>query len=502
MASPKSWFAERLLWAAVCIVCITVAVIMMKIVWNRFNESPTVTNVETTNYPIWNIPFPAVTLCNNNKVYQPAAIKLAENLSTQLHLNYSVVLEVLRMLPALINPRKIDLQQAHMAQDMLFRAGYNITDLMLELAPPCEEILVKCIWQDAESNCSDLFQVSKSVLGVCCSFNYHGIDEKLRIAKDEEEARIHYAYGAGRHAGLTVVLNTGQLEYFAPLDPLYGIRAVFHDPDDFPDAGLQMALIEPQRLVSVMLEAQVVESMSDVRWISVQNRQCWFDDEVAVVHTSPKYSYYNCLTECRMKAFQDKCGCIPFFYPLFNDSSHVCTLQDTECLRQYRRMTTGLHPSGRPAFGEIFSKNETEGMNCTCLPQCTDMSYSIITEIAVLEPKFVKFESVLKQVSNSSIMSVFFRDITCMKYARDAYMTWDAVFATFGGIFGLCMGGSIISIFEIIYRIFLLVIATTKTLLRRCKQKPRENIVVPWNIKALPPHHAELLFPGIRHKNI
>jgi amiloride-sensitive sodium channel len=53
---------------------------MMKIVWQRFHESPTVTTVETTTYPIWNIPFPAVTLCDNNKVYQPAAMKLAANL--------------------------------------------------------------------------------------------------------------------------------------------------------------------------------------------------------------------------------------------------------------------------------------------------------------------------------------------------------------------------------------------------------------------------------------
>jgi hypothetical protein len=93
---------------------------------------------------------------------------------------------------------------------------------------------------------------------------------------------------------------------------------VFHDPEDYPDAGLQMALVEPGRLVTVMLEAQLVESVSDVRWISVQNRQCWFDDEVAVVQSSRSYSYQNCLTECRMKAFQDKCGCIPFFYPLFS----------------------------------------------------------------------------------------------------------------------------------------------------------------------------------------
>jgi hypothetical protein len=64
------------------------------------------------------------------------------------------------------------------------------------------------------------------------------------------------------------------------------------------------------------------------------------------------------------------------------------------------------------------------------------------------------------------------------------------------------MGGSIISIFEIIYRLFLLAIATAKTLLRQCKQQPRENVVLPWSIKTLTPHHAELLFPRTRHKNI
>ena len=76
----KSPEFRRLLWSAVFIICVTVATIMMKIVWTRFGESPTVTTVETTTYPIWNIPFPAVTLCNNNKVYKSAAHTLAKNL--------------------------------------------------------------------------------------------------------------------------------------------------------------------------------------------------------------------------------------------------------------------------------------------------------------------------------------------------------------------------------------------------------------------------------------
>jgi hypothetical protein len=64
-------------------------------------------------------------------------------------------------------------------------------------------------------------------------------------------------------------------------------------------------------------------------------------------------------------------------------------------LSYFSGMTSGLHPSGRPAFGKISRHSETEGMNCTCLPQCTDMSYSISTETADLEPKFAHFQSAL-----------------------------------------------------------------------------------------------------------
>jgi amiloride-sensitive sodium channel len=95
------------------------------------------------------------------------------------------------------------------------------------------------------------------------------------------------------------------------------MQAMFHDPDDYPDSGIQRALVEPGRVVTVQLDAQVIESTSNVRRITVENRKCWFDDEVAVVQSSPSYSFQTCITECRMKVFEEKCGCIPFFYPLF-----------------------------------------------------------------------------------------------------------------------------------------------------------------------------------------
>lgn len=44
-----------------------------------------------------------------------------------------------------------------------------------------------------------------------------------------------------------------------------------------------------------------------------------------------------------------------------------------------------------------------------------------------------------------------FRNRECLKYRRDVILTWDALFATFGGIFSLCLGGSLISLIEIVY---------------------------------------------------
>lgn len=50
-----------------------VAIGMMSIIMYRFTKTPTTTTIETTAYPIWEIEFPAITICNHNKVYLPSA---------------------------------------------------------------------------------------------------------------------------------------------------------------------------------------------------------------------------------------------------------------------------------------------------------------------------------------------------------------------------------------------------------------------------------------------
>lgn len=48
-------------------------------------------------------------------------------------------------------------------------------------------------------------------------------------------------------------------------------------------------------------------------------------------------------------------------------------------------------------------------------------------------------------------LRVYYKDVTCIKYRQDTFMTWDTMLAAFGGIFALCLGGSVISLIEFLY---------------------------------------------------
>jgi hypothetical protein len=58
----------RLSTAVALIVCIVTASVFVKWAWDKFSNSPIVVNVETTNYPLYRLHFPAVTICPANTI--------------------------------------------------------------------------------------------------------------------------------------------------------------------------------------------------------------------------------------------------------------------------------------------------------------------------------------------------------------------------------------------------------------------------------------------------
>lgn len=60
--------------------CLLIAFSMMFLIMYRYLKTPTTTTIETTAYPIWDIEFPAITICNHNKVYLPSASNITNTL--------------------------------------------------------------------------------------------------------------------------------------------------------------------------------------------------------------------------------------------------------------------------------------------------------------------------------------------------------------------------------------------------------------------------------------
>lgn len=67
--------AIRLLWVATCFAGLLGAGWLIWSIWLRYATSPTVMMVQDTSYPLYHIPFPAVTVCSVNKVLKSEALK-------------------------------------------------------------------------------------------------------------------------------------------------------------------------------------------------------------------------------------------------------------------------------------------------------------------------------------------------------------------------------------------------------------------------------------------
>ncbi|XP_071455764.1 sodium channel protein Nach-like [Hetaerina americana] len=455
------------LWAVTCSACVAWTVMLSFTSWDRYSSSPTLVSLESTSHPVWSVPFPAVTLCNANKVHRPAAIALAESVWDNLGLDVNYTLSYLRQLPTLIRPEKVNLTYAHDVARALRQMGYGPEALMMKLSPPCERLLVRCKWLGEERNCTELFQTIKAMEGFCCSFNYHAAKEKLSLSSmmsphdDVTDLDREMAEDMGDDD-----LDDGSDVVTLPPTKEQGIRRVsgsgidlgltvlVHDPMDFPESTSTAALVFTRQESWISVAPSVVESTDAVRGIEVSRRQCLFEEELQL-SSAETYSYQTCITECRARHLAKLCHCLPFYYPsLYNLTT--CTLMDVPCLRKFKRAVAGTRPpEGTPGFTGGWS----DGMQCReCLPACSERSYAVAsTLVAPINPQRSKFASSdaaftkLYDMTNRSVVHVFFNDFYCIKYRRDAVMTWDGLLAAIGGIFGLCLGGSAISIVELLY---------------------------------------------------
>ena len=119
------------------------SVTLMRIAWNYNSARPTLTVIESTHHGIWNYPFPAVTICNINRVSLQNAKQFVQKLWVNW-LIYSVIKNlVLLLILILVIYRKYP---NYMSEEFLVSEmglmnellnpgvyGYNVTSNLTEL---------------------------------------------------------------------------------------------------------------------------------------------------------------------------------------------------------------------------------------------------------------------------------------------------------------------------------------------------------------------------------
>ncbi|XP_049542724.1 sodium channel protein Nach-like [Anopheles darlingi] len=448
--ASRANYLLRLVWGLFSLVGLGFTLMLTLSAWEQFRSNPTLTTIETTTFPVSMIPFPSVTLCNINKIHSGKAKELSNRL-IELGLSDNDTQDLLYALPRLNDYRPVAERMLRI-ENFLRAKGYDTERLAFEVAPTCESMLVHCFWLMQPVPCSKLFRRTKMYAGYCCSFNVDSFLEPASTrSKERSPSKNIYVTGIGKGEGLSVLLDIGEAYYTASNRFTYGIEVFVHQSFDFPDASDYTAIVQRGMETDVSALPVIVSASPALRDVPLNIRGCAFSDEGNMTEALP-YTFSNCMIECEQRYIAKICKCIPLFKQVVELQAilqvPICGFHDLPCLTDVKEHTlfTSEAVNVTTQANYIWTN-----VKCRCYPACTVEKNDLLSITnTIANPRKDQFIPELNFSAYGSL-HVHFRSTNCLKYRREPFLTWKTLVATFGGIFGLCMGGSILSLVEMLY---------------------------------------------------
>ncbi|KAJ6649409.1 Pickpocket protein 28 [Pseudolycoriella hygida] len=156
------------------------------------------------------------------------------------------------------------------------------------------------------------------------------------------------------------------------------------------------------------------------------------------------YSQRNCELECLTNFTLDMCGCVKFSMP-HDDTTPICGVAKVNC---YTDAEIHLLEDSNSI------EASTNIISCNCLPACTSISYD--SEISQAGYEWKKYSKAINYTDEDqgyqfASLSVFFKESQFITSKRSELVGFNDFVSACGGLLGLFMGVSILSIVEVIY---------------------------------------------------
>ncbi|CAB3366736.1 Hypothetical predicted protein [Cloeon dipterum] len=349
LGEPKRHWIERIFWASAIATAFIGAVVLITQLYRKWDQNPVIVSFSTSATGITDIPFPAFTICNMNNIRKTVAERILKSKDPKSKVDKYLLEDLCSVNepppapPSSLASNDKDTTTTTAApttpENRVAPKWATVQEFMIKGGQPCHEMLVACAWSSKNRNCTNLFNTALTDEGLCCSFNKVPRELLFRNPKDLSDLNLTFPFpavdwtpeegyppdaqhdalpwrpvGAGKHLGLTLVLDNEINEYFCSSTASVGFKMLLHSPVETPKLSSFGFAIRPATENYITVQPQVRRSTKRVAKVSLRKRNCYFAFE-RKLHFYRTYTKHNCVQECEANFTLANCGCVLFFMP-------------------------------------------------------------------------------------------------------------------------------------------------------------------------------------------
>ncbi|XP_055621987.1 pickpocket protein 28-like [Toxorhynchites rutilus septentrionalis] len=478
IGSRQRSMCEKFWWVFVFLLSLFGCGKLIDNIYRKWEENPVIITFDEETTPVWQIPFPAVTVCPEAKIkrdylnFTDSFLKFAHRSSSNLtDVERQYLLSTLQICDEWFHTWPT----YHHIYDKYFLKD-NIVHILKRISFLADDTIYYCELNDIL--CKEMFTETVTEEGICMTFN--GFSSRDMFWEDSLHKDYNYlaetgpaiswsledgyhpdadlnsypirVHGSGFRAGIYVHLMTTNRDLDYHCRESQGFKVSLHAPSEYPQVSSKFIRVTLGRDVTIAVKPQIVGTDPQLFGYKPERRQCYFNNERQLKFYRV-YTQANCELECLTNFTLQKCGCVRFSMPR-SAQTRTCETSELYCTLEAQKQLLEQNADN------YIRRKAGAGTACKCLPSCNSIQYDAeITQTIFnfketlrlrLGPIGVPYEDMIKSKQISKL-EIYFKDAQFITSKRtELYGTTDFI-ASCGGILGLCMGVSLLSLVELLY---------------------------------------------------
>ena len=407
-AKPDVDKVQRLFWWTILLISSVFCISLMGISVSYYLEYKAVTSYNRSRNKT--LEFPAITICNMNSASRRRTVPYFENTMEELS-GFNFVEQATKVLQGDSTGIPEELKSVNWMSYLR-----NTSQPMEQLIRICEKPKTKLASPDMLTCMSHIIQVHTNY-GLCYTFNSRDSIDKYGPVVITE---------AGFVNGVKFMVDIERDDYYVPPGLGYGVLVLVHDPLVNPSMESGYIVAGPGNEVYITIKKEITKRLG----------LPYSETECVKPSTDPYYSYARCTNDCYTDLLYKNCNCVPM-----SEKEDGCTLYDYYTCVLINHMN---YQSSMLA-------------DCQCVPNCVEVKYDYSVTMTEFPNDNIDFVAKLYNLGNHTMdyyvknyinFFINYENLEVTTIDEVPAMTIQQLFSDIGGLLGLFLGMSVITLFE------------------------------------------------------